>query len=174
MCAYCVQQLHSGCFLCLVLLNSLHPSKVTGCPAGNLRSSTKTMLFGAGTPHRHFNGQEHSAASLLTQLMKGGPRDSSHLPKVTQKTVTATDGFCHAPPPHGLGPLQSAALRAGARPSPRRRLSVIGSVWVSPQPRALRRERQGVRSTPRPQRPHGSACALPSPCAGAVGAKAQR
>lgn len=110
-------------------------------------------------------------ASLLAQLMKGRPRDGSHLPKVT---VAAADGFCHAPPPHPLGPLQSAALRAGARPSPCNRLSVIGSVWVSPQLWALRRERQGIRSTPRPQRPHGSACALPNPCAGAVGAKAQR
>lgn len=57
------------------------------------------------------------------------------------------------PPFHALGPLQSAALRAGARASPRRP-SVRPSVWVStraqpctgPQPRALRSERQGVRS----------------------------
>ncbi|XP_052011247.1 sodium-dependent proline transporter [Apodemus sylvaticus] len=34
-------------------------------------------------------------------------------------------------------------VRGRAHPPPRRRLSVIGSVWVSPQPRALRRERQG-------------------------------
>lgn len=75
------------------------------------------------------------------------------------------------PPPHPLRPLQSASLRAGARASPHRRLSVIGSVWVSPRRRALSRESQGVRSAPRPQRPHGSACALLIRCAGASGSK---
>lgn len=88
-------------------------------PCRKLKVINKDDVVGAGTPHRNFNGRVHSAClSLVTQQMKGRSRDGSHLPKVTQKTVAATDGFCHAPPPHPLGPLQSAALRAGARLSP--------------------------------------------------------
>nr|XP_027805107.1 sodium-dependent proline transporter [Marmota flaviventris] len=69
------------------------------------------------------------------------------------------------------------ALRAGAPASPSRRRSVNGSIWVSRQLRALRRERQVVRSArpgaPHPQPSDGSACARagahPSRCAGAAG-----
>lgn len=102
---------------------------------------------------------------------KGGPERAGYLPKVTQETV-AEDS---RPPRVSVadpllprsGPLQSAALRAGARASPGCR-SVSLSVWVSPRaqrcppPQARAFAAPGPRPTPhapRPQPTDRSACA---------------
>lgn len=108
-------------------------------------------------------------ASLLAQLMKKRPGEGSHLPKVTQETVAAADGFCHAPPspPALAAPIRISAC-GGARipppPSVRHRICL----GVSPARRALSRE-SGRSQRPTPAATSRQRLRPPQPVRGSRG-----
>lgn len=91
------------------------------------------------------------------------------MPKVTQEAEVSVAN----PPPHSLRALQSAALRAGARASPRRpSVSCLSgcyagvAVHLSPASGAAQgqtRRSQRPDRAPRPQPPDGSACVRARP-----------